>query len=869
MRAAHGIGDEDGSAGDRVVAIGIVRNRVAVAIAFGAKRSRGTNRLNPESDRPATTASVAALGDEQLSGTGPSRGRNSGKGVVWPAVVLLTLDHRYVATKDWSDRPKTWRLNSRRSVSHGSVPRRVCREPKLGDLIMTDEQPQMPDHPSGWFVVALERGADGKTGFSFHRALQDTEGAELNETVTFIHELTAFREFRRAIEAAQRWIETISRASSLVLEELALPHSTEVAIRLDTEALAKAALECDGDIRARAISQSDTPGQSARRQVFEVRRSATVATPEYLRVLGLGSRARDGTLRLVNADGAVRIAGAEALEPTTIASALLGRLAQLVFASLEMLQAEFEAAAQRIDEAIHGIADGTPTLAYFAPDADSPSMQLRLTDLPLLQIAAVRHFMASVPTISSPEALAIASANLMQAGERPRVEFGGINVSGAARNIQATSSLDVARRATISIDVELAGSAPIDYWAAVSVDMIHGPRRGRLFSGAVRRVEAEASGLLSLECEDVIEMTEHNLGGIWAANIDPVELTQSVLRQSGLPDDAIKFTSLPSGAILPPGPSETFEVFVPIEGVEVVDAVEFGNVAVVPSSACDAILSRFAPPDEATTELATTFMGASGYLKASVVAEQIDAAETLGFSAIEVAIAWIVAHERYGFARLPNGDHHEFHRETALSPPRMLPAVLVAGQQTSRQWMRWRVGGLHPRSRDIAAPAEPALATELTAKERRSLLAINRASVSDQVDAQLQALWEALESYASQSRPSKRFTKCQLKSLRTLAPDWMNDDQRDRFAQAIGQMNEPPLLAKLRHQLELDAVPLTADEEELLFVRLRAGRNDVAHGRSIAQPPTRSEALLAISVVSRIILFGIHARIGSLPVVDT
>jgi hypothetical protein len=735
--------------------------------------------------------------------------------------------------------------------------------------MMTHEQPQMPDRPTGWFVVVVEQDADGKPSLSVHRALEDAAGSELIDTVKFIHDLTAFREFRRAVETAQRWIATIGRASSQVLEDLVLPHSTEMAIRLDTEALAKAALECDRDIRARATAGADTPGQFARRQVFETRRGATVATPEYLRVLGLASRARDGTLGLVKAHGDVRIAGVEGIEPTVIASGLLGRLASLVFASLEMLQPEFEAAAERIDEAVDGVAHGTPQLAYFPPGADPTSMQLRLTDLPLLQIAAVRHFLVSVPAINSPEALAIASANLMQAGERPHVEIGGINVSGAARNIRATSSLDVARRATISIDVELAGSAPIDYWAAVSVDMIRGPGRGPLFNGAVRRVEVEASGMLGLECEDVIEMTEHNLGGLRAANIDPVELTQSVLRQSGLPDDAIKFTSLPSGASLPAGPSETFEVFVPIQGVEVIDAIEFGNVALVPSSACGALLAQFAPPDEATTELTATFTGATGYLKATVVAQQIDAAEALGFSAIEMAMAWIVAHERYGFARLPNGDLHEFHRETALSPPRMLPAVLVAGQQTSRQWMRWTVGGLRSSPRDLAAPPEPALATQLTARERRSLLAIHRASISDQVDAQIQALWEALESYASQSTPPKRFTKSKLKSLRKLAPDWMNEDQRDRFERAIGQMNEPPLLAKLRHQLELDAVPLTADEEELLFVRLRAGRNDVAHGRSIAQPPTRSEALLAISVVSRIILFGMHARITSLSAPDS
>jgi hypothetical protein len=180
---------------------------------------------------------------------------------------------------------------------------------------MTGEESQTHDRPAGWFILAARREPDGTTGLAPHRSLDDGAALELTEAVKFIHAFTSFREFRRAIEIAHRWVQTIDRASANLRDGLPLPRSIDAAIRLDTEALAKATTECDQEIREGAGGQSDTPDQAAKRMVFEARRRAVVATPEYLRILGLASAAHDGTLGLVFANGTACIAGREALEP--------------------------------------------------------------------------------------------------------------------------------------------------------------------------------------------------------------------------------------------------------------------------------------------------------------------------------------------------------------------------------------------------------------------------------------------------------------------------------------------------------------------------------------------------------------------------
>jgi len=68
----------------------------------------------------------------------------------------------------------------------------------------------------------------------------------------------------------------------------------------------------------------------------------------------------------------------------------------------------------------------------------------------------------------------------------------------------------------------------------------------------------------------------------------------------------------------------------------------------------------------------------------------------------------------------------------------------------------------------------------------------------------------------------------------------------------VGQLNNAPLLIRLKKQLDDDKVPIDEGEIELLL-KLRKLRNDVVHGRrSILPEPEDIE--YAISIVARMLL---------------
>ena len=72
----------------------------------------------------------------------------------------------------------------------------------------------------------------------------------------------------------------------------------------------------------------------------------------------------------------------------------------------------------------------------------------------------------------------------------------------------------------------------------------------------------------------------------------------------------------------------------------------------------------------------------------------------------------------------------------------------------------------------------------------------------------------------------------------------------------IGELNDPPLMVRLRSVLEAEGTPVT-DAEIALLRRLRDSRNDAVHGRSTALPD-QEDVRYATSVVSRMLIFRIY-----------
>ena len=218
----------------------------------------------------------------------------------------------------------------------------------------------------------------------------------------------------------------------------------------------------------------------------------------------------------------------------------------------------------------------------------------------------------------------------------------------------------------------------------------------------------------------------------------------------------------------------------------------------------------------------------------------------------------LLASTLYGFSAKPDGTSIPFARSVVRARPRRLTAVCVYGLGTDRMWVRDTVahgmagsvhaGLLHRRWQDLQLqPPPPAL--------RDTLAALRRAADETQSPVQRgQALWDAIEFLTAGVRVPTAFGKADRRAIRAaLRTVSLTDKQRSRLDDTLQRLNEPSLAMKMRARAAADGAPLAPSEIELLQ-RLRAARNDAAHGR---KPSAVSEHDLrwAVSIVARLIMY--------------
>lgn len=709
-----------------------------------------------------------------------------------------------------------------------------------------------------WLIATVRRAAEGRWEVTGTRPLSAREAEDLEAKGRFITEVANQREFRRVVDAVQRWLETLRNVERHLRDRGSVPAALRTAAALDLIALARAVDLCEAALldavrRGAALDPRYTAGV---RQLDEMRQSVR-ARQVYLLLPGLASQARERNLDFVLIDGEVRIAGVTSHSADELGQALMVELARLVFVYVDVFSQALEDAASELEALTVGLpSDAYPDMVRLASNAGQKRLSPTFANLPITEAIALRRFRAQAAALNTPALLSQAVFALMSSGTHHRFQVGGVDISGAAVTGTATGTVDALPTAMISVDLDLVGSAPIDYWAPVTIDVVRGNQEHRLFGGAVQAASVELH--ISLECEGAVELSEHNLAGVVAANVDRGELIRSLMRQAGVADDALVISEDEATH-----PDEVFEVFIPIRGIAVQEPVTIGPMTMVPLSTCEPILSAFDFGQELGAELEAAFRDASAYGLARVQASTLDVAEDLGYREIQTTMAWLIATERNGFLRLPDGTARAFSRQHALNTPSTGSVILVHGSETGRQWLRWPLGSVDPLTRSLDSDTgllNPSLPGYLDPPEQRSLLALKRAVAEISAESQLQAIWEALESYAAGVKGPRLFTKEERRKLQDTTPTWMTPEQRDKFTTAVADLNRPPLGVRLQWRLDQDAVPLAAHERALIFGTLRTARNDVAHGRTIEDPPRRADMLLAISVVARIVLFGIAAR---------
>lgn len=703
-----------------------------------------------------------------------------------------------------------------------------------------------------WTVGGLSSD-DAGWAVSKARELAEEEFAGLENKVAFVTDLASQEEYGRLLATVARFDELLETAGGELETNRQLSPRSAAALPLDLAAVIEAAQRLEAALAATVDAASDLPPQLV--TCFHDVHQRIRASGPYLIAYEMSRRAAAGELVAVRRDGVVRFEGGSHHSAREIATGLLGTLFSLVGAYLNAFHARFEKVAAELEREAAAVTSGSPCLVSYRVGAHGWE-QLRLKNIPLQEIAAVRRFYAEGSAARRPEdlvraALALASVNL-----RTDLHVGEVDIATGLVGGGATEGLNKLPTAKLELDLRLLGSTPIDYWGPVYYAIGQGGHERELFTGTVQAASVEEDRVV-LHCEGAANLTERGSGGTLASGFSEADLLRSLLLASGLSADALLFQEPASEQ-----PEETFEVLLPVRGVSVNEPLALGDVEIVPVACGEVALDGLEREGEIATRLRAAFADAGSYGRAFVRDTTLPGAEEAGVGAIEAAMAWLVTRGRYGFARLPDGRVQPFVRQESLRAPQTGSAVVVRGTATGRRWLRSRHIEDAPitRTLDKAAPLlNPPLPAELSAPERHALMALRRATSEGVLETQLQALWEAIEFYAAGTKVQKLFEPAELKLLRDSPPDWLTAGQRRRFGDAIEGLNSVPLSVRLTLQLENDGVPLTESERDLLFKTLRRARNRPAHGK-VPDPSTRAEIQRGISIVARMLVYWIARR---------
>lgn len=447
-----------------------------------------------------------------------------------------------------------------------------------------------------------------------------------------------------------------------------------------------------------------------------------------------------------------------------------------------------------------------------------------------------------------------------------------VSVGGEHRRVtEGTMSSSVGDRSYASFTLDLRHLTAVDLTSPVrlaipgasadpSADDAH-PR----FTGHV--VEARPDGgTLAVNAEGALEMVESNVGLLQTAGVAAQETIYLVARQSGVPAERLKIDGLDDM------PLEVFVVEMPVVGISVDRVVSGSDVEFLPiaGSGEGHGLGPFA---NVVDDVATRWGRPTARARTYVTGRLVYDAEREGIGRIQRALDALLATATYGLSRDPWGRDLPFDRAQLRARPAAIPVVFAQGAASGRRWLHALAGNPIETHLDVGASFErwsQVLSGSPSDELVRALRALRDAADEGRdVFDRCHAFCTVLEYYAASSRPPRVVSRSVKKqALRALKGIEMNDEERERLRGIIGQVNNPPLIARVRHQARQDGTPVS-EAEWALALKLRGARNDTVHGRSRStESPDADDLRWGVSIASRFLLYRWVAETGETGVSD-
>lgn len=425
-------------------------------------------------------------------------------------------------------------------------------------------------------------------------------------------------------------------------------------------------------------------------------------------------------------------------------------------------------------------------------------------------------------------------------------------VGGEERAItsgETTAELNELARASFRVD---ASEGPVDLTAEVQLLACAPPAApgGELlpiFTGHAVKARASA-GSLQVEAGSGQAMVEGQVGILHVAGEVALDTVYMLCKQAG---QEVEFQGFDAAV------REVFAVEMPLVGAKVSTPMRGTGVEVLPLSRLGE--EEFGPFKTAIDQITERWGRPSARARTYVVGTRMYDVELSATRKIESFINALSATAGYGFSQDPWGRDLPFDRGRTRARLSLLPVVFTQGLTTGRRWLH-DPGGSDSTELDISSSfsnwaeilsdvPEPDVALGLSALR-------DAADEARSVPERCHALCTVLEYYATASRPPPVVSKGVKKQvLRSLASIDMTAAEKKRLREYLGQVNSPPLLARVRHQVTQDNTPLSEVEWDLLS-KIRKNRNDTVHGRVQVGAEVSAEDLRwGVSIASRLLLY--------------
>jgi hypothetical protein len=363
-----------------------------------------------------------------------------------------------------------------------------------------------------------------KHQISYVRDLSQSEVDDLREKFKFVWELADQDRFARILESGNRWGRILDAGARDLEADQRVSNLTQRLAALELVAFVRLGERMAGELvtEAHELAQKPEPERTHFEQTYERLSRAGL----YSQLLEIADR--DGfpasPLRVRKVVDPFYLGGLEAYGARDLVAKAVFEFGRLLIDYLLLSRGVFRAISTELRSHIDAVSTGMPSLILPPVEAVDAPTRCEFVDFPVFALMGLEGVFEEMGQGRAEEAI----LRLIRSRSRRTVRFGAGSADSAVSGGPSSEGLDALPTAKMTINVDLLGSEPIDYWAPLRETIEEGGHRKEMFSGSVAQARQRST------CGAPVRRGAYRLraGGRWHAGSKhgPGRTTSSVDR---------------------------------------------------------------------------------------------------------------------------------------------------------------------------------------------------------------------------------------------------------------------------------------------------------------------------------------------------